>query len=241
MSSDSPERLQKFLAQSGVGSRRKSEAMIEAGRIVVNGQVAKLGMKVISGKDHVFLDGRRVQKIETPKIVLMVNKPTGYTCTSSDRFAKKTVFELLPKNFQLDSSLHCAGRLDRDSQGLLVITNDGDLTFSLTHPSNKVLKHYRVYLDKEFPFELISKLTSGIQDGDEHLKAEAVRPNPRKHREIEVTLNHGKKREIRRLLKLIGFEVKELERIKIGQFGIKGLRKGAVKRLNDAEKRLLLA
>jgi 23S rRNA pseudouridine2605 synthase len=241
MSPDSPERLQKFLAQAGVGSRRKSESLIEEGRIVVNGQVAILGMKVVSGKDHVFFDGRRVQKTDTPKIILMVNKPIGYTCTSSDRFAKKTVFELLPKNFQQDPSLHCAGRLDRDSQGLLVITNDGDLTFSLTHPSNKVLKYYRVYLDKEFPFELINQLTTGIQDGDELLKAEAVRPNPRKPRELEITLNHGKKREIRRLLKGVGFEVRELERIKIGQFGIKGLRKGSVKRLTDAEKRLLLS
>lgn len=241
MDSSSPERLQKFLAQAGVGSRRKAEALIDDGRVIVNGQVAKLGMKVIAGKDHISLDGRRMRKPDFPKIVLLVNKPTGYTCTRSDRFAKKTIFELLPKHFQADSSLHCAGRLDRDSQGLIIVTNDGDLTYSLTHPSNKVLKHYRVYLNKEFPFETVSEMTKGVHDNGELLKAEAVLPNPRKPRELEITLNHGKKREIRRLLKHLGFEVIELERFKIGKLRIQDFRQGSVKRLTEAEKRLLLA
>ncbi len=241
MYSPVPERLQKFLAQSGVGSRRKAELLIEEGRVIVNGKVATLGMKVVAGKDHVSLDGRRMKKPEIPKVTLLVNKPTGYTCTRSDRYAKKTIFELLPKHFQSDPSLHCAGRLDRDSQGLLVVTNDGDLTYQLTHPSNKVLKHYRVFLNKEFPFEMVSQMIKGVHDDGELLKAEAVLPNPGKPRELEITLNHGKKREIRRLLKRLGFEVLELERYMIGKLRIQGFRKGSVKRLTEAEKRLLLA
>jgi len=241
MNSDKPERLQKFLAQAGVGSRRKAETYIEEGRVVVNGSVAQLGQKVIPSRDHVSLDGRRMRIAEKPKVVLILNKPMGFTCTHSDRFAQKTIFDLLPKHFKQDRSLHCAGRLDRDSQGLIVITNDGDLTYSLTHPSNKVLKHYRVVLDKAFPFELAGKLIKGIRDGGELLRAEAVLPYPAKPRELEITLNHGKKREIRRLLKKVGFDVRELERFKIGKFGIQGLRSGSVKRLTEAEKKLLFS
>ena len=176
-----------------------------------------------------------------PKVVLLLNKPIGYTCTHADRFAKKTIFELMPKNFRSDTTLHCAGRLDRDSQGLIVITNDGDLTFSLTHPSNKVLKYYRVVLNKAFPFEMVSKMIKGVRDDGELLRAEAVLPNPGKPRELEITLNHGKKREIRRLLKQLGFDVMQLKRFKIGKLGIQGLRSGSVKQLTNAEKKLLLA
>lgn len=235
------ERLQKFLAQAGVGSRRKAEALIEEGRVVVNGSVAELGRKVNPDRDHVSLDGRRMRKPGTHKVTLVLNKPAGYTCTHSDRFARKTIYELLPKNFRNDPSLHCAGRLDRDSQGLIVITNDGDLTYSLTHPSNKVSKHYRVVLHKEFPFDLAGKLIQGVRDGGELLRAEAVVPHPAKPRELEITLNHGKKREIRRLMKKLGFEVKELERFRIGKLGLNQLRPGTVKRLTEDEKKLLLA
>jgi 23S rRNA pseudouridine2605 synthase len=241
MSSDSTERLQKFLAQAGIGSRRKAEALIEEGRVVVNGKPAKLGQKVNPKNDYVFFDDRRMRKPVTSKVVLVLNKPVGYTCTHADQFAKKNIYELLPKNFRSDSSLHCAGRLDRDSQGLIIITNDGNLTFSLTHPSNKVLKHYRVVLNKPFPFQMVRKMIKGVRDDGELLKAESVLPDPRKPRELEITLNHGKKREIRRLLKQLGFDVIQLERFKIGKLGIQGLRSGSVKRLTDAEKKLLLA
>ena len=241
MAESTTERLQKFLAQAGVASRRKAETMIEEGRVTVNGQIAQLGQKVDGQKDHVFVDNRRIRKPETPKVVLVLNKPVGYTCTHSDPHAKKTIYELLPKNFQMDKSLHCAGRLDRDSQGLIVITNDGDLTYSLTHPSQKVLKHYRVVLNKEFPFSVVSKMIKGVRDDGELLRAESVLPNPVKPRELDITLNHGKKREIRRLLKQLGFDVLQLERFKIGKFGIQGLRSGSVKRLTEAEKKLLLA
>lgn len=241
MSKETTERLQKFLSQAGVGSRRKAETMIEEGRVMVNGQVAKLGQKVDGAKDHIFLDSRRMRKPDVPKIILVLNKPVGFTCTHGDPFAKKTIYELLPRNFQLDSSLHCAGRLDRDSQGLVVITNDGDLTYTLTHPSNKVLKYYKVVLNKAFPLGVEEKMIKGVRDEGELLRAQAVIPNPRKPRELEITLNHGKKREIRRLLKQLGFDVLQLERFKIGKLGIQGLRSGSVKRLTGAEKKLLLA
>ena len=241
MSEHNTERLQKFLAQAGVASRRKAERIIEEGRVTVNGQVAQTGQKVNGEVDHIFVDGRRIRKSGTPKVVLVLNKPIGFTCTHADPYAKRTIYELLPKNFQADSTLHCAGRLDRDSQGLIVITNDGDLTYSLTHPSQKVLKHYRVVVNKEFPFSLVSDMIKGVRDEGELLRAEAVLPNPGRSRELEVTLNHGKKREIRRLLKQLGFDVLQLERFKIGKYGIQGLRSGSVKRLTEAEKKLLLS
>lgn len=241
MAVENTQRLQKYLAQAGVASRRKAEVLIQEGRVIVNGQVAHIGQKVDESKDHVFVDNRRVRPSTAPKVVLVLNKPVGYTCTHSDPHAKKTIYQLLPKNFQADSSLHCAGRLDRDSQGLVVITNDGDLTYSLTHPSQKVLKHYRVVVNKEVPFSLAGKMIKGVRDEGELLRAEAVLPNPVKTRELDITLNHGKKREIRRLLKQLGFDVLELERFKIGKYGIQGLRSGSVKRLTEAEKELLLS
>tara|TARA_Y100000588_G_scaffold394258_1_gene513769 strand:+ start:4975 stop:5700 length:726 start_codon:yes stop_codon:yes gene_type:complete len=241
MSDPSKERLQKFLAQAGIGSRRKAETFIENGRIKVNGSVAKLGQKIDPSKDHVFMDGRRINKSSTSNIVLAVNKPTGFTCTRSDPYAKKTIFELLSKNFQKDASLHCAGRLDRESQGLIIITNDGNLTYSLTHPSNKILKHYTVTLDKSFPFERVRELIQGVVDAGEYLKVEGVLPNPSKPNELEITLNHGKKREIRRLMKQLGFQVQRLERFKIGKLALGEIRPGQTKRLTQEEKKLLLA
>lgn len=241
MSENPTVRLQKFLARSGVASRRKAEILIEEGRVTVNGQIAQLGQKVDGETDHIFVDNRRIRLPKAPKVVLVLNKPVGYTCTHSDPFAEKTIYDLLPKQFQADKSLHCAGRLDRDSQGLIIITNDGDLTYSLTHPSQKVLKHYRVVVNKDVPFSVASKMIKGVRDDGELLRAEAVLPNPVKPRELEVTLTHGKKREIRRLLKQLGFDVLQLERFKIGKFGIQDLRSGSVKRLAEAEKKLLLA
>jgi len=241
MSEPIQERLQKFLAKAGVGSRRKAETFIETGRVKVNGSIAKLGQKVDPSKDHVFLDERRMTKPATSKIALALNKPTGFTCTRSDRYAKRTIFELLPKNFRKDASLHCAGRLDQKSQGLIVITNDGDLTYSLTHPSNKILKHYTVTLDKVFPFDRVDELIEGVVEEGEHLKADAVLPHPSKPNELEITLNHGKKREIRRLMKTLGFQVERLERFKIGKLGLGGIKPGQTKRLTEEEKKLLLS
>ena len=235
------ERLQKFLARAGVASRRKAEILISTGRVKVNGRRTVLGSKVDSETDSVAVDGVIIRPASTATVAFAINKPPGYTCTNADPHAEKTVFALLPGRDRGQPGLHCAGRLDKASRGLLIITNDGDLTYALTHPSQKVLKYYRVALDRTFPAEKTPLLIRGVRDRGEWVKAESARPNPQKRNELEICLQHGKKREIRRLLQVLGFRVLDLERFQIGKYRLRGLALGSVKRLNDREKRLLLA
>ncbi len=234
-------RLQKFLAKSGVASRRKAEALISKGRVTVNGQVSTLGQRVDPETDSVAVDGVKIRPPSKATVTFAINKPPGYTCTNADPHAKKTVFALLPGGDRGKPGLHCAGRLDKASRGLLIITNDGDLTYALTHPSRKVPKYYRVALDRAFPVKRIPFLIRGVRDQGEWVQAESARPNPRKPNELEICLHHGKKREIRRLFQVLGFRVLDLERFQIGKFRLGGLELGSVKRLYNREKRLLLA
>ena len=221
-----------------MASRRKAEILISAGRVTVNGRRIALGSKVNAQTDSVALDGVRVRPPAKERVTYAINKPPGYTCTNADPHAEKTVFNLLPGR---ESGLHCAGRLDQSSQGLLIITNDGDLTYALTHPSKLVRKYYRVRLDRAFPAENKPLLIQGVRDRGEWVKAESVRSIPRKPKELELCLQHGKKREIRRLFRALGFRVMRLERYQIGKFKLRGIGVGSVKRLNNREKRLLLA
>ncbi len=203
--------------------------------------MATLGQKVDEGTDSVAVDGRRIRRSSKESVVYALNKPPGYICTHADPHADKTVFELLPHEARNQPGLHCVGRLDKESQGLLIITNDGDLTFALTHPSQKIVKYYRAVVNRAFPLEKTALLIKGVRDEGELIKAESVRPNPQKPNELEICIHHGKKREIRRLLRRIGLRVVELDRFQIGKFRLKGLKPGSVKRLNNQEKRLLLA
>ncbi len=241
MTDNSQERLQKFLARAGIGSRRKAETFIERGLVTVNGVVATLGQKVNPLSDKVELDGQWMKPAEKEKKVYVINKPVGYASTHSTRHETHTVYQLLPDEDRDNPAMHCAGRLDKNSQGLLVISDDGDLTYALTHPSQKVLKHYRVVVNKPFPFDQAQLLIKGVEDEGEMLRAESVLPNPGDPYEMDICLNHGKKREIRRLLKLVGYKVVELERFQIGKYKLGDLPSGAVKRLTNEEKRLLLS
>ncbi len=235
------ERLQKFLAKSGVASRRKAEILISTGRVTVNGQGTTLGQKVDPETDSVAVDGKIIRPPSKATVTFAINKPPGYTCTNADPHAEKTVFALLPSGNRGEPGLHCAGRLDKASRGLLIITNDGDLTYAMTHPSRKIPKFYRVTLDRAFPVMKAPILIRGVRDRGEWVKAESARPNPRKPNELEICLQHGKKREIRRLFRVLGFRVLDLERFQIGKFRLGGLELGSVKRLCNREKRLLLA
>lgn len=231
------QRIQKIIANAGLCSRREAERMIEDGLVRVNGKVVKLGDKA-NPNDDIFVNKKPLTKAQERPITLLMNKPKGFLCTNSDPHADRTVFELLPPDLQRQR-LFCAGRLDKDSEGLLVITNDGELANRITHPRTEVTKRYRVVLHRDFDKADIPKLIKGVEYEGDFLKAERVLPAPAvgegHQRRLEVHLHHGKKREIRRLFEVHRYFVKKLVRIQIGSLVLKNIPKGGIKVLGKKE------
>lgn len=243
-SDPSPVRLQKFLADAGVCSRRAAEKLIESGFVTVNGKPARVGMKVTPGLDQVIASGETVRAKRAGRITLAINKPRGVICSNRDPHHSQTIFDLLPPPFAR-LRLFCAGRLDKESEGLVILTSDGDLANRLMHPSGLVVKHYRVSLKQPFPKAELERLVRGITFEDERLKVEHARligrGVPTESTEIDVEMHHGKKREIRQLFTALGYDVKRLRRYQIGQFSLRGFPLRAVKALTDSEIASLLA
>jgi len=237
MSDQEPQRLQKIIANAGICSRREAERIIEDGGVRVNGKVAQLGDKALLS-DAIFVNNKPLLKQAERPITLVMNKPKGYLCTNADPHAERTVFELLPPDLQRQR-LFCAGRLDKDSEGLLVITNDGDLAHRLTHPSTEVVKRYRVVLHRDFNKEDIPQLMAGTEFEGDFLKAEKVIPAPAAgeghQRRLEVHLHHGKKREVRRLFEANRYFVKKLVRVQIGGIILKNIPRGGIKILGKKD------
>jgi 23S rRNA pseudouridine2605 synthase len=237
-------RLQKYLADAGFCSRRAAEKLIESGEVFVNGTVASVGTKIVPGVDRVVASGENVRARRPGKVTLAVNKPRGVVCTNSDPHHAQTIFDLLPAPFAR-LRLFCAGRLDKESEGLVILTSDGDLANRLMHPSGLVVKFYRVSLKEEFPRAELPKLTKGVVFEDERLKVERARligrGEPAVSTEIDVQMHHGKKREIRQLFTALGYTVKRLRRYQIGRFSLRGFPLRAAKALTDSEIASLLA
>lgn len=236
-------RLQKFLAQQGVASRRGAEVMIEEGRVEVNGALAELGQKVTPSRDQVTVDGRPLSSRRQPQVVVALNKPKGYLCSHHDPHHKRTIFDLLPAELKA-LRLVVVGRLDMDSEGLLLLTNDGDLAQRLAHPSNRVVKRYRIELDKPLEARHHKTLLQGIVWEGERLQVEKVvpleAPGELAARRLEVHLEHGRKREIRRLFYALGYDVKRLLRVQIGSFRLQHLPRGHIRTLTAQEVHALL-
>lgn len=233
-----PIRLQKFLADSGLCSRRAAEVLIAHGEVWVNGKVATLGQKVVPGVDRVTTGGKAVRSTAQPKLTLAMNKPRGLACTNDDPHNPETVFTVLPREFSR-FRFFCAGRLDKDSEGLVILTTDGELAQRLTHPSNQVTKRYHVILGQPFPGRRLPLLVKGIVIEGERLKVErAALINPSVSEEsvsLDVHMHHGKKREIRLLFTSLGYDVKRLIRYQIGAFRVKGIPLRAMKQLSTKE------
>jgi len=221
-----PVRVQKYLADQGLCSRRAAEERIRQGEVSVNGRPAKLGDKVTPGQDRVALGGRPVRRRRIEQVVLAINKPRGYVCSNEDPHNAKTVFDLLPRELA-GERLFCAGRLDKDSEGLVILSNDGELANRLMRPASGALKRYRVSLKQPFPKAKLPKLLRGVVIDGERLKVEraalAGDRSKEASKELELAMVHGKKREIRRLLSLLGFDVRRLKRYQIGRYSIKGV------------------
>lgn len=234
------ERLQKILSHAGVASRRQAEELILAGRVKVNGSVVQtLGARADPETDEILVDGEPIRREGYRYFAL--NKPVGFVTTARDEHGRETVLDLVPIG---DVQLHPVGRLDRDSEGLVIITNDGHLTDLLTHPRYQVEKEYLVGLDGALSKRDMERLVRGIEVDGERLRAasveaaappEDVEPGTGANAWLLITLRQGRNREIRRMAAALGRKVVFLRRIRVGPVWLGNLGSGAFRELSDAE------
>lgn len=239
-------RLSKFLAEAGVASRRKAEEIILEGRVKVNGDIInELGIKIDPEKDKVTVDAKSVNA-KTEKVYYLLNKPAGYTTTVKDPHAEHTVMELLPEN----PRVFPVGRLDKGTTGLLIMTNDGELAYRLTHPKFDKEKEYLVSCASKLTLENIRKLEDGVPMDGRQTKPAKIRQihlggadnkntlevsEKEKAFKYSIVLKEGKKRQIRRMFEHIGHPVLELKRIRIDDITLADLREGEWRRLEHFE------
>lgn len=230
-------RLQKHMADCGVASRRKSEELIAAGKVKVNGKVAAIGDKIDPKKDTISVNGRKLVK-ETNYVYIMLNKPRGYVTTMSDEMDRKCVAELVA---DIGKRIYPIGRLDRDSEGLLLFTNDGEFANAMTHPSRHISKTYRVSVKPAITDEQITILTSSMMiNGRKTLPADVRIINKEDDKSsLEIILYEGRNRQIRRLCEEAGLETARLKRLAIGQLNLGHLKVGEYRHLTHDEVSLL--
>ena len=221
-------RLNRFLAAAGVGSRRRCDELIAAGRVSINGQVCTNFSAQPAPRDHVKVDGKLVHA--DPPLTIMLHKPAGFVSTRKDVHARDTIFDLLPQNF---SRLFNAGRLDAQTEGLILLTNDGALAQRLTHPRYKIDKEYEVTLDRPWDPALVAKLSKGIFLDGKCARIERLHSIKPTH--LRVILRQGINRQIRRMFHEIGYEVKRLVRIRIGKTRLGDLPRGHWRALTRRE------
>lgn len=209
-------RLQKYIAMSGEASRRSAEAMIEEGRVRVNGElITRLGTKVEIGADKVSLDGKEI-KPEIKKYYIMLNKPEGYVSTVNDQFDRPTVLDLI--SGEIKSRVFPVGRLDYDTRGLLLLTNDGDFTYKVTHPKFQMNKTYVVTVKGGITVKGLNALRNGVLIDDfKTSPAEVEILSAEKGMTVlKITIHEGKNRQVRKMMEAVGCKVSELNRISIG-------------------------
>lgn len=225
-------RINKYLAESGVASRRACDKLIADGRVKVNGKPASLGEDVADG-DEVTVDGKPVQRRAAHSYYLM-NKPKGYVCTVKDDKDRKTVMQLLPEGV---GRLFPVGRLDYDTEGMLLFTDDGDLAFRLTHPKNEIEKTYLVKIEGSITDAELGRLRAGVElDGKPTCKSRIrVVAADKRFTKLHVTIREGRNRQVRRMFEAVGKHVVFLKRIKIGDMGLGSLERGAVRKLTAEE------
>jgi 23S rRNA pseudouridine2605 synthase len=232
------ERLQKALAGAGIGSRRSVERLIEQGRVRVNGERARLGQRIDPHNDKVEVDGSSLP-LRPDRVYLLLNKPRGVVTTASDPHGRPTVVDLVPTA----ERLWPVGRLDIDTEGALVLCNDGDLTFRLTHPSFLVDKTYVAEVGGAIGDAAVARLRRGIEldDGPTAPARVVVKDRTRSSSLVEITIHEGRQRQIRRMLAAVGHPVRRLVRTRIGPLQLGRLRPGTVRRLRPDEVRALYA
>ncbi|MBN1269231.1 MAG: rRNA pseudouridine synthase [Kiritimatiellae bacterium] len=224
-------RLQKFLADCGVASRRACEQLIARGIVTVDGRaVTQMGARIDPARQAVCVRGRRV--LPQGRLYLALNKPRDVLCTSRDPRGRRTFLDLLPS---VPARVYTVGRLDRDSEGLLLVTNDGDLAARLTHPRHHVLKTYRVWIEGVLGEDARARLVRGVESRGERLTAVEVRRVVGEDGCCEVVLAEGRNRQIRRMFEAVGLRVRRLKRTAIGPLSLGRLARGAWRELTAAE------
>lgn len=226
-------RLQKFLAQAGVASRRQAERLIVEGRVLVNDTQAELGMRVLPETDRVDVDGRRV-RAKTDQVYLLLNKPTGYLTTRKDPQRRPIVYSLLGDE---KDRVQAVGRLDFNSEGALLFTNDGELARRLQHPRFKVAKTYQVRVRGKISDEVCRRLAAGIvlEDGPTLPAEVRFLRGGGSHSLVEIALREGRNRQVRRMCEAVGYPVSRLRRTRIGPIDIGKLPLGEVRQLRADE------
>ena len=234
---DNKVRLQKHLSECGIASRRKAEELIAAGKVKINGHIAEIGSKVDPKRDKVTVRGRAVVPVNE-KVYIMLNKPRGFVTTMSDELGRKTVSDLVA---DAGARIFPVGRLDRDSEGLLIMTNDGDFANKLTHPSSHVNKTYRVTVKGAAEEEQLLKMKEGILlDGRKTLPCDCFVAERKPDRTVLIfVLNEGRNRQIRRMCEAVGLEVLRLKRTEIAGVKLGMLPQGKWRPLNEREMRRL--
>ena len=237
------ERLQKILSQWGIASRREAEAMIVAGRVRSNGTVVELGQKANPESDVIEVDGKLIQPMHRPALVhLLLHKPAGVVSTCHDPQGRPTVMHLLPPELRGSQGIHPVGRLDSDSTGALLLTNDGELTFGLTHPRHGIPKTYHVWVQSSPPESVLQKWRQGIVLEGRKTRSAQVRVISQDSTKtcLEIILQEGRNRQIRRVAQQLGYPVIQLHRTAIGPIqlqppGEPSLPKGCYRPLRDFE------
>lgn len=235
------ERLQKFLANQGICSRRKAEAYILDGKVKVNGQVVnKLGIKIDPEIDKIEFNNKQISN-NINKIYILLNKPIGYVTTVKDQFNRPTVIDLLKKEHK---SVVPVGRLDMYTSGALILSNDGDFVYKVTHPKHEINKTYQVTTKGKITKEEVETLSNGVDIGDYITKPAHVRimkiDEEKNISRIEITIHEGKNRQVRKMCEAIGKRVLALHRSKIGNIGVKDLKLGEYRYLTDEEVKQIL-
>lgn len=206
------ERVQKILAQAGIASRRKSEEFIAQGRVKVNGRTIKLGDQADKEKDIITLDDKKVQVEQ--KIYLALNKPKGITSTCDDPHAKKTILDIV----KVKERIYPVGRLDKDAEGLIVLTNDGELANKIMHPRNEIIKEYEAWLDRTITDNLVQELNKGVVIDDRLVEIKNVKKLD--DNKIRITIHEGRKHIVKRIFEKLGLQVIRLIRVRINKLAL---------------------
>ena len=235
---DNQIRLQKFLSECGVASRRKAEDLIASGKVKVNGRIATIGDKINPKKDTVTVFGKKVIKVKK-NTYIMLHKPRGFITTLSDEMGRKCVAQLIE---DVGTRVYPVGRLDRDSEGLLLLTDDGEFANAMTHPAKHVPKTYRVTVRPSITEDQITALTTGVEiDGRMTLPSEVRVISKQEGRVVlEIIIYEGRNRQIRKMCETLGLEVARLKRTQIGSVKLGMLKQGDWRNLTEEEVRKLM-
>ncbi len=226
-------RLNKFLSNSGIASRRKCDTLIKEGKVSVNGKVVtEMGVSINERRDKIIVEGKEV-KLPSSFVYVKLNKPKGYACTANDEKGRKTIYQLV----KCEERLFSVGRLDYDTEGLILLTNDGDFANKIMHPSYNIEKEYRVNVEGEIKESELAVLRAGVVVDGERMPEAKVKWLGYESgvTKLSVVIDEGQNRQIRRMFEAIGRSIKLLKRVRIGEVRLGGLKRGDYRDLTESE------